>query len=314
MSRGSDRAGLLFAGFCIANTATVPAIAKLTTAIGSGLFVALTASFFAAICAVGLLAWHGELRLLFARRTLATLIAVGALGTAAAFVLFFEGAARATAIETAVCVQTEPLYALFGSWLFLGQAITLRRLVSLAAILGGILLVIGAGGLSISLGVALLLLTPLAWQSSHWVALRNLDGVNPRLLAAARYLYGTLVLLPIWLLREGPSSLPAADTLVIAAPLLVAQGALTSFLGTLAWYAAVRRLDLTRTTALVVPSGPLLSLAVSYLVLGEMVTPLQAFGFALTASGVLAFALAPSAVVEVAASASGGELLPPGPS
>jgi probable blue pigment (indigoidine) exporter len=298
VSRSSDRAGLLFAAFCIANTATVPAIAKLTTAIGSGLFIALTASFFAAICAVGLLAWHGELRLLFARRTLPTLVTVGTLGTATAFVLFFEGAQRATAIETAVCVQTEPLYALLGSWLFLGQAITFRRLLALAAILAGILLVIGADGLSGSLGVALLLLTPLAWQSSHWVALRNLDGVNPRLLSAARYLYGTLVLLPIWLWREGPSSLPPANVLLEATPLLAVQGALTSFLGTLAWYAAVRRLDLTRTTALVVPSGPLLSLVVSYLVLGELVTPTQAFGFALTASGVLAFALAPNAVVE----------------
>jgi len=296
--RRDDRLGLVFAGYCIANTAVVPALAKVTTAAASGLFIALSTSFFAAIGAVSLLAWHGELRLLFARKTRPTLIAVGALGTAAAFALFFEGAKRATAIETAVCVQTEPLYALFGSWLFLGQAITLRRLLALGAILAGISMVIGAHGLSGSAGVVLLLLTPLAWQSSHWVALRNLDEVHPRLLSAARYLYGTLVLLPIWLLREGPASLPPAAELARAAPVLVVQGLLGAFIGTLAWYAAVRRLDLTRTTALVVPSGPLLSLVVSYLVLGELVTPTQAAGFALTASGVLAFALAPSAVVE----------------
>jgi drug/metabolite transporter (DMT)-like permease len=293
-----DRLGLAFAGYCIANTAIVPAVAKLTTAEASGLFIALSASSFAADCAVGLLAWHRELRLLFARKTLPTLLAVGTLGTAAAFVLFFEGAKRATAIETAVCVQTEPLYALFGSWLFLGHALTLRRVLALAVILAGIFLVIGARGLSGSLGVGLLLLTPLAWQSSHWVALRNLGQVNPRLLSAARYLYGTLVLLPVWLMREGPSTLPAAAELWRVAPVLVVQGLFLSFIGTLAWYSAVRRLDLTRTTALVVPSGPLLSLAVSYLVLGEVVTPWQAVGFALTASGVLAFALAPSAVVE----------------
>lgn len=298
MSRRDGRLGLLFAAYCVANTAVVPAVAKLTTAVASGLFIALSASFFAALCAVALLAWHGELRTLFARRTLPTLLAVGALGTATAFVLFFEGAKRATAIETAVCVQTEPLYALFGSWLFLGQALTLRRVLALGAILAGISLVIGAHGLSGSPGVALLLLTPLAWQSSHWVAIRNLGPVNPRLLSAARYLYGTLVLLPVWWLREGPSNLPAAAELARIAPILVVQGALLSFVGTLAWYAAVRRLDLTRTTALVVPSGPLFSLAVSYLVLGELVTPTQALGFALTASGVLAFALAPSAVVE----------------
>ena len=61
MSRQDDRLGLLFAAYCVANTAVVPAVAKLTTAVASGLFIALSASFFAALCAVALLAWHGEL-------------------------------------------------------------------------------------------------------------------------------------------------------------------------------------------------------------------------------------------------------------
>lgn len=53
---GHERAGLLYAGYCVANTAVVPAVAKLTTEVGSGLFIALSASFFAAIGAVALLA------------------------------------------------------------------------------------------------------------------------------------------------------------------------------------------------------------------------------------------------------------------
>ena len=70
------------------------------------------------------------------------------------------------------------------------------------------------------------------------------------------------------------------------------QGVLISYGGTLAWYASIKRLDLARTTAIVVPSAPLLSLVVSYCVLDEVVSPRQMLGFVVTTAGVLVFALA----------------------
>src|SRR5258705_200823 len=105
---------------------------------------------------------------------------------------------------------------------------------------------------------------------------------------------GKLGLLPLWLALEGPAGSPAGDELRQLLPVVAVQGALLGFGGTLAWYAAVKRLDLTRTTAIVVPSVPIVSLVVSYLVLGEKVSAREAAGLALTAGGVLAFALAPS--------------------
>jgi len=296
VSGGHERAGLLFAAYCVVNSAFVPVFAKLTTVEASGLAVALWTSVFAGVCGLAMLAWHGELRLLFARRTAPVLIAVGALGTALAFLLFFEGAKRVSAIDTAVCVQTEPLFALIGARVFLGHALTWRRVLAVAAILVGIALALGARPLEGSLGVAMLLATPLAWQSSHWIALRGLEGVNPRLLTGARYVFGALVLLPFWLVIDGVESLPPRRELLELLPVVALQGALISYGGTLAWYASIKRLDLARTTAIVVPSAPLLSLAITYLVLGELVSVRQAIGFVVTAAGVLAFALAPSAV------------------
>ena len=305
MKHAGERAGLLFAAYCVVNSAFVPAFAKLTTVELSGLAIALWTSAFAAVCALGVLAWHGELRLLVARRTAPVLVAVGALGTALAFLLFFEGAKRASAIDTAVCVQTEPIFALLGARVFLGHALTLRRVCAVAAIVIGIALVLGARPLEGSLGVALLLATPLAWQSSHWLALRALDGVNPRLLSAARYVYGALVLLPFWLVVDGVGSLPEPAELAELLPIVAVQGALISYGGTLAWYASIKRLDLARTTAIVVPSAPLLSLVASYLVLAEVVSLRQALGFVVTAAGVLIFALAPNAAAEVGESYRG---------
>ena len=292
MRRAHERAGLLFAAYCVANGAFVPAVARLTTLDASGLAIALFTSFFAGVCALAVLAWHGEVGQLFARRSAPVLVAVGALGTSLAFLLFFEGAKRASAIDTAVCVQTEPLYALIGARVFLGHKLHLRRVLAVGAILAGIALALGARPLEGSLGVALLLSTPLAWQSSHWLALRGLEGVNPRLLSGARYVYGALVLLPIWLIADGADSLPSKAELTLLLPVVALQGALLSYGGTLAWYASIRRLDLARTTAIVVPSAPLLSLVASYLLVGELVSLRQMLGFALTTTGVLVFALA----------------------
>ena len=307
MSRSAEVAGLALAAYCVANGAFVATVAKLTTHAAQPLSIAFLTSAFGGLAVLGLLAARGKLGLLAVRSDLPALVAVGALGTALAFLLFYSGAKRVTAVETALCVQTEPLYALLGTRLLLGHPLTAQRVAAVAAIGAGIALAIGTQPTSGWLGLALLLATPLAWQSSHWVALRALRVFDPLQLAGARYVFGTLVLLPLWLAVEGPAGLPAGDELRQLLPVVAVQGALLGFGGTLAWYAAVKRLDLTRTTAIVVPSVPIVSLVVSYLVLGERVSVREAAGFALTAGGVLAFALAPS-VQHIAQASLEGEL------
>ena len=42
-----------------------------------------------------------------------------------------------------------------------------------------------------------------------------------------------------------------------------------TYLGTMVWYAAIVRLDLARTTAIVVPSIPVLSLGATFVLLGD---------------------------------------------
>lgn len=285
---------MALAAYCVANSSFVPAVAKLTTAHASGLTIALFTSSFAGLVAVGLLAARGELALLVPRRDFTTLVAIGALGTALAFLLYYSGAKRVSAIETALCVQTEPLYSLIGTRFVLGYPTSKRRIFAVAAIAAGIGLAIGTAPVSGWLGLGLLLATPLAWQTSHWIALKRLAVFHPLQLSAARYVYGTLVLLPIWLAVVGPAALPARGEVAGFLSGVALQGMVLSFGGTLAWYAAVKRLDLTRATAIVVPSAPIVSLVVSYLVLGEQPSLRQAIGFAMTAAGVLTFALAPS--------------------
>ena len=144
-----------------------------------------------------------------------------------------------------------------------------------------------------SAGVWALLATPLCWQLSHLIVVRELVGVPPAGLTGARYVYGAAVLGAGWALAGGGTGLASGTSLATLGPLLALQGAVLAYVGTMMWYAAIARLDLARTTAIVVPSTPLLALIASFVVLGERPTLAQAVGVLLTATGVIGFVTAP---------------------
>jgi len=105
-----------------------------------------------------------------------------------------------------------------------------------------------------------------------------------------------------WMASGGAAALrPWVDVLRLL-PLLALQGVILFYVGTLLWYQAVTRLDLARTTAIVVPSIPLLSLGASFVLLGEVPSAYQSIGMLVTAAGVLTFATAAPAFVATAAS------------
>jgi len=292
----TQRGGLLFAGLCALNGAFVPAVAKFTTGRADPLFVAAATTLFAGAAAALALGIRGELRRLLQRETAPLLILLGALGTTIPFALFFEGTRRTSAIEAVLCLQTEPVYSLIMAWLFLGHRLTVRRVTAALVLAAGIVLAVGAGGLSDGLGVTLLLLTPLSWQICHLVTLKGLRNVEPYLLTGARYVYGGVLLALVAWVFGGPDWMPAANLLAEQLPILAVQGILLSYTGTMLWYQAIARLDLARATAIVVPSIPLLSLGASFLIVGEVPTLRQTAGMLLTAGGVLAFVTAPHAV------------------
>ncbi|MCC6846999.1 MAG: DMT family transporter [Deltaproteobacteria bacterium] len=296
LRRSAETAGLVFAALCALNGAFVPAVARLTSVQVDPLLVATVTSLFAGLFGLAVLAARRELGVLFAPRAAPRLALVGLLGTALAFVLFYEGARRTSAIEAALGLQVEPIYSLLGAWLGLGHRPTARRVLALVVLLAGLALALGAHELSTPSGVWLILATPFCWQLSHLVVLRGLRGVagvTPSVLTGARYVYGGAILAAAWLaFGRGGTALAA---LAPCLPLLAFQGIVLSYLGTIVWYAAIARLDLARTTAIVVPSIPVLSLAASFALLGEVPTPRQTLGLALTAAGVLAFVAAPHA-------------------
>jgi drug/metabolite transporter (DMT)-like permease len=291
-----ERLGLLFAALCVVNGAFVPAFAKLTTESADAMFVAAITTAFGGLFAAIILGVRGEWRPLVARGKRFQLGIVGFFGTVLAFYLFFQGAQRTSAIDAALCLQIEPLYSMLVAWLALGHRPSLRRVIALAVLLLGILLAIAGPDYAPSSGTWFLLITPLCWQLSHLVALRRLPKVQPQVLAGARYIYGGLMLVALWLGSGGLSRVPPGEVLLKLLPLLALQGMVLSYFGTLLWYQTIRRLDLGRATAIVVPSIPVLSLAASFALLGEIPSLRQWLGLGLVVAGVLVFVTAPRVI------------------
>jgi drug/metabolite transporter (DMT)-like permease len=156
----------------------------------------------------------------------------------------------------------------------------------------GIGLAVGARELTSSAGVWMLLATPVCWQVSHLVVLRQLRGVPAVVLTGARYVFGGMLLLTCWLATLSASDLPSMADARYLLPLLAIQGVILSYGGTWLWYQSILRLDLARATAIVVPSTPMLSLVASFLLLGEVPTIWQWAGLSLVASGVITFVTA----------------------
>jgi drug/metabolite transporter (DMT)-like permease len=294
--RGSERAGLSFAALCALNGAFVAPVARFTTERGDPLFVAAATTLLAGAAAAAVLGARGQLRALLRRPAAPLLVLLGALGTTIPNLLFFLGTSRTSAIDAVLCLQVEPIYSLALAWLALGHRLTLRRALSAAVLLSGIALAVARESAPDALGVALLLVTPLAWQLSHLVVLRRMPDVPPELLTGARYVWGGLLLALAAFAARGTSLLPEPESLRAQLPVLVVQGVVLSYAGTMLWYQSITRIDLARATSIVVPSIPLLSLAASAALVGETPDPRQLAGMGLAAAGVLAFVRAPHAV------------------
>jgi drug/metabolite transporter (DMT)-like permease len=298
MKPDGERAGLGFAGLCALNGAFVAPVARLTTERGDPLFVAAVTTLFGGLTAAVVLAASGQLGALLRGRDALVLALLGALGTMVPNLLFFVGTSRTSALDAVLCLQTEPVYSLLLAWLVLGHRLTLRRVLSAAALLAGIACAVSGESIADPIGIAMLLATPLAWQLSHLLVLRRLRTTPPEQLTGARYMWGGLWLglsAALIAAASGRTLLPAS-TAEAQLPALALQGIVLSYGGTLLWYQAIARLDLARATAIVVPTIPLLTLATAFSIVGEVPTLRQVLGLGLVAAGVLAFVRAPHAV------------------
>ena len=199
------------------------------------------------------------------------LLAVGLIGGALPFVLFFEGLARAGSTDAAFVHKTLILWVALLAVPLLGERLGLRHLLAIGLVLWG-QAELGSGigvGVGADTGVVLLMAATGCWAVEVIVAKRLLADLSPLTVATARMGIGA-VLLVIWTVATTGSDLFALDAGQVGW-LLLTGALLTGYVAT--WYGALSRAPAVDVTAVLV-LGALITAALAAVVDGAALGPL----------------------------------------
>jgi drug/metabolite transporter (DMT)-like permease len=241
-------------------------------------------------CTIPLLLYTGELRLIVDPRYRGRLLMVAMAGTVMTSLTLTYGLTRIGAVAGVLLLQTEPVYSLILSTIFVGERPSARQMIATTTILVGIGSVFAGGGsLSPLWASAIIFTTPLFWQASHVMGLKLMPPLTPSSMTGGRFLYASIVLTAMLLIFRRDSLVQLADPTTVG--VIILTGFFIYFLSGLTWYGAINRLSLAWTTALVVPGIPILSIMFAVIFLGERATTREVVGILISVSGVLALVL-----------------------
>src|SRR5208283_6000801 len=126
---------------------------------------------FASICTIPFLQFSGELRLIVDPRYRARLFMMSMAGTVMTSLTLTYGLTRISAVAGVLLLQTEPVYSLVLSTVFVGERPSARQMLATATVLVGIGSVFAGGSFSPLWAAAIIFTTPLFWQTSHVIGL-----------------------------------------------------------------------------------------------------------------------------------------------
>ena len=229
---------------------------------------------------------RGEIGALISRQWTPRLVALSMAGSVATSLTLIFGLRRIDAIAGVILLQSEPLYSLLLSTIFLGERPSRRQLIATAVILIGIGSVFGAGrAFSPLSAAALLFITPLFWQTSHVISLGVMPPLSEICVTGARTIFAAIVLVAIFLVIDAGAAVALADPRTLA--VICATGGFIYVLGSLTWYGAINRLSLAWTTSLTIPGVPMLSFLFAIVFLGEHPSTPEVCGVLIAVAGVL---------------------------
>ena len=278
---------------CIINTiigAAQPVITRWGAVHLDPLLFCTGAVVFASICTIPFLQFSGELRLIVDPRYRARLFMMSMAGTVMTSLTLTYGLTRIGAVAGVLLLQTEPVYSLVLSTIFVGERPSARQMLATATILVGIGSVFAGGGAFSPLwAAAIIFTTPLFWQTSHVIGLNLMPPLTPIAVTGGRFFYAAIVLTAMLLIFRRGSLVQLADPASLG--VIGVTGFFIYFLSALTWFGAINRLSLAWTTALVVPGIPILSILFAVMFLGEHATTREVVGILISVSGVLALVL-----------------------
>lgn len=230
------------------------------------------------------LAARGRWRRIVSREVAPSLIKMGFFsGLASA--IYLAALAYTTPVNAVILAQIEVLYSTLLSARYLDERPSLKQaLASLLVVAGTGLIVLRDLRTPRWRGDLMILATPWMYQVSHIFSKKLPHDLDALTLSAGRVFYGLLGTAPICalLLARGARWSWEPEALKI----LLLQGVLMSFLNFYFWYVAIRGMDLSKATTMLL-SYPALTLVFSWALGREDVRLVQVAGLAVTLAGAL---------------------------
>ena len=216
------------------------------------------------------------------------LLLIGVLGGSFAFWLFFSGLKMTMAGRAAFLHKTLPIYATIFAVIFLKERVSIKQLLALVVMLGGLLLMqLSKISFDVRMGDLLVLGATVLWAAENTLSKRvMLDKESNWVVTFSRMFFGSLILFAIIFL-VGKGDLLMALTGQQLGYIAVSGGLL--FLYVLTWYWGLRYINLSKAATILL-LAPVISLALGYAWLGEQVFVLQIIGSVLILGGALVMA------------------------
>ncbi len=190
------------------------------------------------------------------RRDWSLLVLIGLIGGSIPFVLFFEGLRITSAASASFIHKTMFVPVIILAAIFLRERITKGLLISGALLLGGNIFLLAPTWSGFDIGMAMVLSATLLWAIENTVSKYALKTVNPRLLASARMVFGSLFLLA-YLGASGKWTSLWPMTGVQVAWLALTAALLLGYV--LTWYTGLKSIPLSQATCILMLGSVLTS-------------------------------------------------------
>ena len=195
----------------------------------------------------------GEWQKLFRKDVWPRALAMGTFGTALPMTIFMVALNYTTPVNASIANQFEMIYSLILSAILLKERPTLKQIGGSVLILLGVVLIVLEGGTTLQAKGDLMVIGCLwMYQVSHIFAKKLPTDLGPQTIAAARAFYAmpALAILCLCLSTiQGPLQFEVhSGTLWIV---LITSALVNYFLGNSYWYQAIRNMDLSKATAII---------------------------------------------------------------
>ena len=250
----------------------------------SALFILLACAV-ASVCFLPYIRQTGGWKILLDKKVWPQCLAMGTFGTALPMTIFMIALNYTTPVNGAILNQFEIIYSLILSAVLLKEHPTVRQIGGSLLILLGVGLLLWQAGTTVQLKGDLMIIGCLwMFQLSHICAKKLPAQMPPQLIAAARALFAmpALLVLVIYLaLFQGPLVFESNATLW---SMLLLCAVVNYLLGNTFWYQAIRHMDLSKATAIIL-SYPVMTFVLAVLLGQDKITAVKVLGMILAIGG-----------------------------